>query len=132
MGGVDAARRVHDGEAFDVVVLAADAIDKLVAAGRIVAGSQTELVRSGVAIAVRRGAPRPGIDTEEALREAVLAARTVGYSTGPSGVALQKLFERWGIAERSRRASCRRRRACRWARCSRAAKSSWASSSSAS
>jgi molybdate transport system substrate-binding protein len=99
MGGVDAARRVHDGETFDVVVLAADAIDKLAAAGRIIAGSETDLARSGVAIAVRRGAARPVVETEEALRKAVLAARTVGYSTGPSGVALQKLFGRWGIAE---------------------------------
>jgi molybdate transport system substrate-binding protein len=99
VGGVEAAKRVHDGEKFDVVVLAADAIDKLVAAGRIVAGSKTDLARSGVAIAVRRGAPRPVIDTEDALREAVLSVRTLGYSTGPSGVALQKLFARWGIAE---------------------------------
>ena len=102
VGGVDAARRVHDGEVFDVVVLAADAIDKLAAAGRIVAGSQVGLARSGVAIAVREGAPRPTIDTEAALREAVLAARSVGYSTGPSGTALLKLFERWGIAQAAR------------------------------
>ena len=99
VGGIDAARRVHDGEAFDVVVLAADAIAKLGAAGRIVAGSETDLAHSGVAIAVRRGAARPVVDTEDALRQAVLAARSVGYSTGPSGVALQKLFARWGIAE---------------------------------
>ena len=99
MGGVDAARRVLDGGKFDVVVLATDAIDKLAAAGRIVRGSETDIARSGVAIAVRRGAARPVVDTEEALRKAVLAARTVGYSTGPSGVALQKLFGRWGIAE---------------------------------
>jgi molybdate transport system substrate-binding protein len=99
VGGVEAARRVHDGEKFDVVVLAADAIDKLVAAGRAVAGSRVDLARSGVAIAVRRGAAQPAVDTEPALREAVLAARSLGYSTGPSGVALQRLFERWGIAE---------------------------------
>jgi len=99
VGGVEAARRVQDGETFDVVVLAAEAIDKLIAAGRIVAGSKTDLARSAVAIAVRAGAPRPAIDTEAALREAVLSARTIGYSTGPSGDALRKLFERWGIAE---------------------------------
>ena len=99
VGGVEAAKRVQDGEKFDIVVLAADAIDKLVAAGRIVAGSKTDLARSAVAIAVRAGAPRPAIDTEAALREAVLSARTIGYSTGPSGVALQQLFARWGIAE---------------------------------
>lgn len=99
VGGVEAARRVQNGEPFDVVVLAADAIDRLVSTGRIVAGSQTDLARSTVAIAVRAGAPRPAIDTEVALRETVLAARTLGYSTGPSGAALQQLFERWGIAE---------------------------------
>lgn len=99
VGGVDAARRVQAGEAFDVVVLASEAIDKLAAAGRLVPGSRTDLARSGVAIAVREGAPRPAIDSEAALRDAVLAARAVGYSTGPSGVALQQLFERWGIAE---------------------------------
>jgi len=99
VGGVDAAKRVQAGEAFDVVILAADAIGKLAAAGRIVDGSVTDLVRSGVAIAVPRGAARPDIGSEEALRRAVLAAPTLGYSTGPSGVALQQLFARWGIAE---------------------------------
>jgi len=99
VGGVDAAKRVQAGESFDVVALAADAIDQLIATGRVIAESKTELVRSDVAIAVRAGAPRPDIASEDALRRAVLAARTLGYSTGPSGVALAKLFERWGIAD---------------------------------
>jgi molybdate transport system substrate-binding protein len=98
VGGVDAAKRVQNGEAFDLVVLASDAIDKLIAAERVVAESKVDVARSGVAIAVRAGAPHPAIDSEDALREAVRAARTVGYSTGPSGVQLAKLFERWGIA----------------------------------
>ena len=99
VGGVDAARRVQAGEPFDVVALAADAIDKLIAAGRVIAGSKTDLVRSEVAIAARAGAPRPDIASGDALRRAVLSARSLGYSTGPSGVALAKLFERWGIAD---------------------------------
>lgn len=99
VGGVDAARRVQAGEAFDVVILASDAIDKLIASGQVLAGSRVDLVRSGVAVAVRAGAPRPEIATEDALREAVRAARSISYSTGPSGVALAGLFERWGIAE---------------------------------
>ena len=99
VGGVDAAKRVRAGEAFDVVVLASDVIDKLAAEGRIVAGSRVDLARSGVAVAVRAGAPRPDIGSEDALRRAVLAARTVGCSTGPSGVQLAALFERWGIAD---------------------------------
>jgi molybdate transport system substrate-binding protein len=98
VGGVDAARRVQAGEHFDVVFLAAEAIDKLIAAGRVLADSRVDLVRSGVAVAVRAGAPRPDISTEDAVRKAVLAARSISYSTGPSGVALAKLFERWSIA----------------------------------
>ncbi|MCU0929378.1 MAG: substrate-binding domain-containing protein [Burkholderiaceae bacterium] len=99
VGGVDAARRVAAGEAFDVVVLASDAIAKLEAAGAVVAGSAAPLVRSPVAIAVRADARRPDVSTEDALRQAVLDARTIGYSTGPSGTALLALFERWGVAE---------------------------------
>jgi len=97
VGGVDAARRVQAGEYFDFVVLAADAIDKLAATGRVVPGSRVDLVHSGVAVAVRAGAAAPDISSEDALQRAVLAAPSVGYSTGPSGVALLKLFERWGI-----------------------------------
>jgi molybdate transport system substrate-binding protein len=99
VGGVDAAKRVQAGEAFDVVVLAADAIDQLLASGRVAAGSKVDLVRSSVAVAVRAGAPRPDIGSEDALRRAVLAARSMSYSTGPSGVYLARLFERWGIAD---------------------------------
>ena len=99
VGGVDAAKRVQAGEAFDAVVLAANAIDQLIQAGRVVAGSRVDLVRSGVSIAVRAGSPRPDIASEEAVKRAVVAARSLSYSTGPSGVFLAKLFERWGIAE---------------------------------
>ena len=99
VGGVDAAKRVTAGEAFDGVALAAKTIDELIASGRIVAGSRVDLVTSGVAVAVRAGAPQPGIGNEEAVKQAVLAARTVSYSTGPSGVHLANLFERWGIAD---------------------------------
>ena len=102
VGGVDAAKRVQAGEAFDVVVLASNAIDQLAAAGCIAPGSKVDLVHSGVAIAVRADAPQPDVASEQAVKRAVLAARSLGYSTGPSGVALQKLFERWGIAEEIR------------------------------
>jgi molybdate transport system substrate-binding protein len=99
VGGVDAARRVQAGEAFDVVILASDAIDKLIVAGHLQPGSRVDLVRSGVAAAVREGTPVPDLGSEDAVRSAVLAARSISYSTGPSGVALAKLFERWGITE---------------------------------
>lgn len=97
-GGVEVARRISAGEVVDVVVLAANAIDKLVAEGRVLA-PRVDLVRSGVAIAVREGAPRPPVATEEDVKAAVLAAASLSYSTGPSGVYLEKLFERWGILE---------------------------------
>ena len=102
VGGVDAAKRVAAGEAFDLVVLASDAIDRLIAAGHIRAGSRCDLVRSGVAVAVRTGQPLPDISTEEALKQAVLSAPRISYSTGPSGVALAQLIERWGIADEIR------------------------------
>jgi len=99
VGGVDAAKRVQAGERFDVVILASDAIDKLIAAGHIEADTKVDLVVSGVAVAVRSGAAHPDLSSEDAVRKAVMAARSLSYSTGPSGVALVKLFERWGIAE---------------------------------
>lgn len=99
VGGVDASRRVMAGEVFDLVVLASDAMHKLAAAGKLVPGSVVDLVHSGVAVAVPAGAPQPDIGSEDAVRQAVLAAPTLSYSTGPSGVALAALFERWGIAE---------------------------------
>ena len=99
VGGVDAARRVLAGEAFDIVALASNAIEQLTEAGRIVPGSRVDVVKSGVAIAVRAGAPRPDIGTEASVKQAVLAAKSLSYSTGPSGVQLASLFERWGIAD---------------------------------
>lgn len=98
VGGVDAARRVRDGERFDAVVLARDALQALVDEGHLVRSSTVDLVHSGVAIAVRAGAARPSIEDEAAVKRAVLAARSIGRSTGPSGVALETLFDRWGIA----------------------------------
>ncbi len=98
VGGVDAAKRVAAGEAFDVVILASDAIDKLIAAGHLLPG-RVDLVKSGVAACVRAGAAVPDLSSEAAVQAALLAADKISYSTGPSGVALQKRFERWGIAE---------------------------------
>lgn len=99
VGGVDAAKRVAAGEAFDVVILASDAIDKLMAAGHLVPGSKVDWVHSGVAVAVPAGAPLPDLSSEDAVRAAVLAAPSISLSTGPSGVALSQLFARWGIAD---------------------------------
>jgi len=98
-GGVDVARRVQAGEAMDVVVLADNSIDKLITEGKLLAGSRVDIVKSGVAVAVRAGTPVPVINSEEAVKRAVLAAKTLSYSTGPSGVYLEKMFARWGILD---------------------------------
>lgn len=99
IGGVDALRRVMDGEQFDVVALASDAIERLSQSNRVLPGSRVDLVRSSVAVAVPAGAPHPDIGSEQALRAAVLAAARIGYSTGPSGTRLMALLQRWGIHE---------------------------------
>jgi len=99
VGGVDAAKRVQAGEVFDMVLLGSDAIERLVASGHVQTGSRHDWVRSPVAVAVQAGAPRPDISNEAALKAAVLASPTLSYSTGPSGVYLEKLFQRWGIAD---------------------------------
>jgi molybdate transport system substrate-binding protein len=98
-GGVDVAKRVQRGEAVDVVILASNAIDTLIAEQKLLAGSRVDLVKSGIATAVRAGSPTPAIGSEEAVKKAVLAARSLSYSTGPSGVYLEKMFARWGILE---------------------------------
>jgi molybdate transport system substrate-binding protein len=97
-GGVDVAKRIQAGEAADVVVLSDTAIDKLIAAAQLRPG-RVDLVKSGVAVAVREGAMRPDISTEAAVKAAVSSASSLSYSTGPSGVYLEQLFERWGILE---------------------------------
>jgi molybdate transport system substrate-binding protein len=99
VGGVDAERRVQEGEAFDFVVLAADVIEKLADLGRVDASSRTDLARSDIAIAVAAGAPKPDISSESTVRDAVLHAKTIGYSTGPSGAHLMRLIERWNIVD---------------------------------
>jgi molybdate transport system substrate-binding protein len=100
-GGVDVAKRVEAGEAVDVVVLASNAIDKLIASGRLYPG-RVDVVQSGIAMAVRKGASLPAIATEEDVKRAVLDAESVSYSTGPSGQYLESLFSRWGIMEKVR------------------------------
>ncbi|MCX7036462.1 MAG: substrate-binding domain-containing protein [Proteobacteria bacterium] len=98
-GGVDVAKRVRAGEYTDVVVLADNVIDKLIAEGHLLMGSRVDVVRSGVAVAVPATDPVPDLSSEESVRLAVLAAPTISYSTGPSGVYLEQLFTRWGIFE---------------------------------
>lgn len=99
VGGADIGKRLRAGDDADLVFQAAGAIDELIAGGLVARGSRVDLVRSIIGVAVKAGAPRPDISSEASLRKAVESARAIGYSSGPSGVYLAGVFERWGIAK---------------------------------
>jgi molybdate transport system substrate-binding protein len=92
-------RRLERGEPADLVIMAGDALDRLVAQGRIVAGSRTDLASTGIAMAVRAGAPKPDIGSAAALEQALLRVGSIAISTSASGVYLRGLFQRLGIAD---------------------------------
>jgi len=96
-GMVDILKRIKGGEATDVVIGSAVAVDELTRDGKL-AAPRTDIATSGVAVAVRAGASRPDISSGEAVKRALLKARSIGYSSGPSGVYLSKLFDKWGLA----------------------------------
>lgn len=96
--------RLKGGETTDVVILSDAALAELMKAG--IVAERFPLARSGIGVAVRAGAPRPDVGSAEALKRAVLAAKSVVYSTGPSGIYLAALFERMGIAAQIRDKVC--------------------------
>lgn len=96
-GGVDAAKRLRAGEAFDVVVLAEDAMKRLAADGVVVPELSVAFAGSPMAMAIPAGGPRPAQLDEAAVKAMVLSARAVGFSTGPSGVHIQNVFKAWNI-----------------------------------
>lgn len=96
---VEIMKRMAAGETFDLVIMSADGIEKLTRDGKLVAGSRVDLVKSGIGVAVRKGAAKPDLSSGEAVKQALLAVKSIGYSTGPSGVYLGGLFGRMGIAE---------------------------------
>jgi len=89
--------RLKGGETVDLVILSAASLDELKQAG--IVARRFDLVKSGVGVAVRAGAPRPDISSGDAVKRAVLAAKGIAYSTGPSGIYLAGLFKRMGIAD---------------------------------
>ena len=91
-------QRLKGGETTDLVIISADALEELIEAGVIARNSRCDLAKSGVAVAVRAGAPKPDLSSGEALKRAVLAAKSIVYSTGPSGMYLVGLFHRMGIS----------------------------------
>ena len=91
--------RLKGGETVDLMIMSAAALDELVKLGLVAPGNRFDLAKSGVGVAVRAGAPKPDISSGEALKRAVLAAKSIVYSTGPSGIYLAGLFQRMGITD---------------------------------
>jgi molybdate transport system substrate-binding protein len=98
-GTLGAQKRLADGESYDMIIMAGPAIDAQIKAGKAVAGSRVDIAKSGVAVGVPKGAPKPDISTTEALKKTLLAAKSIGYSTGPSGIYMISLFERLGLTD---------------------------------
>ena len=92
---------INTGAQADLLVLTDEAIEALIKAGKVMAGSRIDIARSGIGVAVRAGAPRPDIATPEALKRALLAAKTVSFSkVGASGIyTANVLIPRLGITE---------------------------------
>ena len=98
-GTLDALKRLSNGEAYDLLIMARQQIDELSQSGKVVAGSRTDIAKSGVGVAVGKGKPKPDISTVDALKKTLLAAKSIGYSTGPSGIYVVAMFQKMGIAD---------------------------------
>lgn len=93
-------RQIEAGEAFDVAIITPTIIDELAEHGRIAAGTRATIARSGIAVAVRAGAPKPDISSVDAFKQALVNAKSVTYTLGgPTAVHLAKVLARLGIAE---------------------------------
>ncbi len=95
-------KRVQGGETADVVIIPRQGIDGFVKDGKAAAGDVTVIARSGLGVAVRKGAPKPDISSPEALKRTLLAAKSITYSNpalgGASGIHFAKVLDRLGIA----------------------------------
>ena len=98
-GTLDALKRLSNGETYDLLIMARQQIDELSQSGKVVAGSRTDIAKSGVGVAVGKGKPKPDISTVDALKKTLLAAKSIGYSTGPSGIYVVTMFQKMGIAD---------------------------------
>jgi len=99
-------KRVQDGETSDVVIIPRQGIDRFVKDGKAVAANVTVLARSGIGVAVRKGAPKPDISSPEALKRTLLAAKSITYTDpalgGASGIHFAKVLERLGIVNETK------------------------------
>ena len=98
-GTVDVMKRIGGGETVDLVIMAADSLDQLAKRDKIVSDTRVNVAKSGVGVAVRAGAPKPDISSSDALKKTMLAAKSIAYSSGPSGVYIGELVQRMGVAD---------------------------------
>lgn len=97
-GTLDANKRLAAGETYDMIIMSAPSIEEHTKSGKLTAGSRVDLAKSGVAVAVPKGAAKPDISTTDAVKKTLLSAKSIGYSTGPSGNYFLSLIEKLGIA----------------------------------
>jgi len=98
-GVTNVAKRVWGGETADIVILPVAQIDELMKAGKLDAGARADVAKSGIGVAVKAGAAKPDLRSGETLKNALLKAKSISYSTGPSGVHMALLLKQWGIAD---------------------------------
>src|SRR5471032_1730901 len=98
-GTLDAKKRIAAGEFFDLLIMSSPEIERSLASGTLAPGSRVDLAKSGVGIGVKAGAHKPDISSTEAFKKSLLAAKAIGYSTGPSGNYVIGLFDKMGIAD---------------------------------
>jgi molybdate transport system substrate-binding protein len=98
-GTLNVQKRLADGELYDLIIMAGPAIDDQIKLGKAVGGSRVDFAKSGTGLAVRKGAAKPDISSADALKKTLLAAKSIGYSTGPSGIYMLSVFEKMGIAD---------------------------------
>jgi molybdate transport system substrate-binding protein len=101
-GTLNVQKKLADGEPYDLILMAGPAIDEQIKLGKAVAGSRVDLAKSGTGLAVRKGAAKPDISSADALKKTLLTVKSIGYSTGPSGLYMLSVFERLGIADQVR------------------------------
>jgi len=98
-GTLNVSKRLATGEPHDLIIMSGPAIDEQIKLGKAIAGSRVDFASSGTGMAVRKGAAKPDVSSPDALRKTLLAAKSIGYSTGPSGVYMLSVFEKMGIAD---------------------------------
>jgi molybdate transport system substrate-binding protein len=98
-GTLNVQKRLADGEPYDLIIMAGPAIDDQIKLGKAVAGSRIDFAQSGTGMAVKKGAAKPDISSVDAFKKTLLSTKSIGYSTGPSGVYILSVFDKLGIAD---------------------------------